>query len=420
MIELAPLLHRAGVPGRARSLVESQLAIGAAGSYFRSLLLVVRAWLRDADGEAAAAIEDLELAWATAGPNVAHLARRVWRLLEPLVGRALDHGSLDPDAVISAVEAALPGSEALLAFTAHPDPRVRRASIAPAAAAGRPDLVERIRELAGDTDPQVAAAAGSAARRLCADPPPLSFTLFGGFTVRRGHWTVDDAAWDRRVAQRLVRYLLIHRGSAVPDDLLLEAFWPDKPVDPARRSLRVAVSCARSVLDVPGATSVIEVAEGMLRVRLRERDCVDVDRFERAATTALAVRPQDRRRLLEHAAALWTGEPLPEERYEPWASPWREHLSRRYGQVLTELVRAARADDDHLAATDAAHKLVRLEPLCESAHRELIVSYARSGRRAHALRQYLECRRTLIDRLGVEPSVDTRELQRRILAGDLV
>ena len=88
--------------------------------------------------------------------------------------------------------------------------------------------------------------------------------------------------------------------------------------------------------------------------------------------------------------------------------------------MLAALVDACHADDDHLAASQAARRLVELEPFDEAAHRSLIRAYARSGRRAHALRQFLECRRRLVDELGVEPAAETRELQGRVLAGEPV
>jgi DNA-binding SARP family transcriptional activator len=52
--------------------------------------------------------------------------------------------------------------------------------------------------------------------------------------------------------------------------------------------------------------------------------------------------------------------------------------------------------------------------------RALITAYARAGRTGHALRQYLECRRELVERLGVEPAEATSRLQARILAGESV
>jgi DNA-binding SARP family transcriptional activator len=250
--------------------------------------------------------------------------------------------------------------------------------------------------------------------------PALDIALLGGFAVRRDGRRVDDGAWGRRVAQRLVRYLLVHHGRAVPDDLLLEALWPGKPVESSRLGLRVAVSCARGVLDRPGGPSAIERTERTLALRLTGRDSVDAERFEAAAAAGLAAAGPRRLGLLERAAAQWTGQPLPEERYAEWAHAWREDLCLRYAEVLTALVAAREAEGDRLAAARAATRLVELDPLDEGAQRTLIACYARCGWRGHALRQYLECRRRLIDDLGVEPARQTSDLQRRVLAGEPV
>ena len=67
-----------------------------------------------------------------------------------------------------------------------------------------------------------------------------------------------------------------------------------------------------------------------------------------------------------------------------------------------------------------ARDLVDLDPLNEGGHRMLITAHARAGRRGHALRQYLECRRALVEQLGVEPAAATSLLQARILAGEAV
>jgi DNA-binding SARP family transcriptional activator len=297
---------------------------------------------------------------------------------------------------------------------------VRRAAARSLAASGRPDVMPRLAELGHDPDAEVAAAAAAVAARVSANPPPLRFRLFGDFGVRRGSFEADDAAWGRRVAQRLVRYLLRYRDTMSPEDRLFEAFWPQKDVEAARRSLQVALSCARAVLDMPGAESVIETTERSYRLKLRPRDSVDTDDFERAAEAALGAVEAERLELLERAERLWGGEPLPEERYSDWAIPWREALGDRYAAVLSALVDCYLRVADHAAATAAARKLVELDELNESAHRSLMLVYARSGRRAHALRQYLECRRLLIAELGLEPAAETTVLQRRILAGEPV
>ena len=49
-----------------------------------------------------------------------------------------------------------------------------------------------------------------------------------------------------------------------------------------------------------------------------------------------------------------------------------------------------------------------------------MTAYARAGRTSQALRQFLECRRLLVEELGIEPSSETSALQARILAGESV
>jgi DNA-binding SARP family transcriptional activator len=83
---------------------------------------------------------------------------------------------------------------------------------------------------------------------------------------------------------------------------------------------------------------VIEVKERTYRLRLRERDSIDAADFTQAARNALAEQGPGRRAALERAADLWTGEPLPEDRYAPWTFAWRERLAETYGHVLNALV----------------------------------------------------------------------------------
>jgi len=417
---LVPVLVDAGQPSWARELLDDGLRARPAECR-APRLFAQRAWLRRNDGDDPGALEDLAAAWHEAGSEAQHLVRREWRWLEPLLWTALEQGTLPPDEVISAVEAARPGGAALLPFTRHPMAEVRRAALVAATVSGHPDAPRLVAELERDEDAGVASAARASGRRLASEPPPLVFTLLGGFGLRRGSFTVDEEAWERRVAQRLVRLLLLRRDAPVPEDVLFEAFWPDKAADAARRGLQVAVSSARAVLDPPGAErTTLEVSERSYRLRLRPGDSVDADEFERAAATALAASGPERIALLEVASGRWGGEPLPEDRYEDWAIAWRERLLDLYGQVLGALADGHAATGDHGRAIDAGRRAVEVDPLDEGAHRRLMLSYARSGRRGHALRQFLACRRALVDGLGVEPAEDTAALQRQILAGEPV
>ena len=85
--------------------------------------------------------------------------------LVQIVWTALKQGEIDHVRAIREIEAGLPGgAAALVPFTRHPLPAVRLA------------------------------ASGVLARRH-REPAPLQFTLLGGFSVTRGSWRADDAAW---------------------------------------------------------------------------------------------------------------------------------------------------------------------------------------------------------------------------------
>jgi DNA-binding SARP family transcriptional activator len=247
-----------------------------------------------------------------------------------------------------------------------------------------------------------------------ASPHTLEYRLLGGFRLSRSGAPVAPAAWGRPMAARLARFLLVHRES-VPEDQLLEAFWPDRDPVAARRCLAVSVSRCRAVL----GSAALACNSRSYQLAISGTDSVDVDDFERASALALA-RPAGRGRLtaLEDAARLWTGEPLPEDRYADWTREWREALDDRHREVLVALADAHAEAGEHGAALRIARRMLELDPLDEGAHRRVMAAYAALGRRNRAFEQYLRCRRALVDTLGVEPAHETAALHARILAGE--
>jgi ATP/maltotriose-dependent transcriptional regulator MalT/DNA-binding SARP family transcriptional activator len=422
-IDMATVLAQNGSLDAAREAVADGLAAldehfpGDAGSYHRARLLGARAWLAFESGDREGAYESLRAAWSEAGENARHLARAQWTSLRPILWQALADEALEPDAFLPALGEAFSDGEALIAFTDHPRVAVRRAVLPVALAANHPAVLSQLEELVGDDDSEVAASAEATRGRLKGAPPPLRFRLFGGFRVFRASWGIAEESWGRPIDARLVRFLLVQDG-LVSEDVIFEALWPDLTAASARRSLQVSVSRVRQVLDLPFAEdSVVESRDRSYRLKLTGQDTVDTEDFRAAANAALET-PE--RAPLERARALWGGEPLADERYSDWAAPYRERLTDRYIAVLTGLIELHARSGAHAHQVDAARELVDLDPLNEEGHRALIAAYARSGRRGHALRQYLECRRALVEQLGVEPEEATSRLQARILAGEPV
>jgi ATP/maltotriose-dependent transcriptional regulator MalT/DNA-binding SARP family transcriptional activator len=393
----------------------------AHGSHHRARALALRAWARSLAGDLEGAGADLRDALEVAGTGAPAVLRVEWPRIADLVTELLARDLLDPAVTLGAAERAFPGGQELIDFAEHPSAPVRALAARSLGSSGHPRAEALLEALCADDDPQVAAAAHAARAAGRRSPPPRTFTLFGAFSLRRGDWPVDERAWGRPTTARLVRVLLAQRGAFLPEEALTEALWPDKPPKSARASVQVAVSRARAVIDGPNAEqSAIQYSERAYRLVLDGRDRVDTELFAAAAEAALADTGPARLRLLEHAASLWLGEPMPEERYSDWAAEWREDLTATYQRVLWSLAELRGRAGDHAGAAAAAGRLVALDPLDEGAQRLLIAAHARAGNRARALRQYLACRKELIDTLGLEPAEETRALQRRVLAGQPV
>jgi DNA-binding SARP family transcriptional activator len=248
----------------------------------------------------------------------------------------------------------------------------------------------------------------------------MSIGLLGGFVLRRGEQEVRREEWRRPAASTLVRYLVVHRHRAVLAEDLLDALWPGHEEVRGRRALEVALSEARRVLDPERRKSGrVEKTGAIYRLTLGPHDRVDTEHFAAAAHRALAAH-SDRTPLLEQAAGLWKGEPLPEDRHAAWSLAWRERLLSLNAAVLGALTDARLAAGDAQAATDTALRMLEMDATDEVAHRRLIVAYARCGRRGRALRQYLACRQALVTEFGVEPDRETARLHARVLAGENV
>lgn len=74
----------------------------------------------------------------------------------------------------------------------------------------------------------------------------------------------------------------------------------------------------------------------------------------------------------------------------------------------------------HGEAVAAGQASVRAEPLRESTHRALVNAHLGADNQGAALREYVQCRRVLLDELGLEPSVALRNLLPRVTRSSTV
>ena len=120
---------------------------------------------------------------------------------------------------------------------------------------------------------------GPVLRRATATRPTLTARLLGPMMVTLDGRVVDTAS--SRRTRHVLAYLLLHRRSAVPRDVLMDTFWPDARPAAARNSLHVALTGVRRVAGRGLARPVLERRHGGYRLAGDVDVWVDVDEFER-------------------------------------------------------------------------------------------------------------------------------------------
>ncbi|MDN5797458.1 MAG: AAA family ATPase [Intrasporangium sp.] len=209
--------------------------------------------------------------------------------------------------------------------------------------------------------------------------------LLGGFAVVVDGATTPTGGWSRRAGAELVKLLALSPGGRVHRDLVIDTLWPGLTLEAALPRLHKAAHHARSAL---GQRSAIIVRHEMVVLCPDGEVVVDAVAFEAAARAALAEHPVSADRCA--AVLARAGELLPEDRSVPWLEQPRDRL-----RLLTvQLARAARRWEE----------VLRLDPVDEEAHTELIRETLARGNRSEALRRFDRMQRLLAGELGVAPS----------------
>jgi DNA-binding SARP family transcriptional activator len=246
----------------------------------------------------------------------------------------------------------------------------------------------------------------------------LQYRALGALTVADDG---DDVSVGGSRQRRLVAMLLVHRNSVVSADRLSEAVFAGEPTSAAPTTLRSYVARLRKVIDGNGAGSmVVTQAPGyMLEVR---DDAFDVARFEGLIADGRSRLADDdavaAASALREALALWRGDAYVEFADEEWVRPEAQRLGELRLVAYEQLV------DAELACGRAAEMIPQLEtlvaehPLREALRGQLMIALYRTGRQVDALRVFQAYREVLAEELGLDPSPQLAELERRILAHD--
>jgi DNA-binding SARP family transcriptional activator len=214
--------------------------------------------------------------------------------------------------------------------------------------------------------------------------------------------------------------LLARPGRLVPAADLAELVWDGAPPAGALDTLRSYVMRLRRALGPQAATRIVTRPPGYLaEAGAEELDTLTFTTHCRAGAAALHARQYATASwLLRRALELWRGEPfadVPSQRLRDAEVP---ALTEQRLQALHSRIDADLQLGRHRELVPELISLTGEHPLREPFYAQLMVALAGSGRHADALAAYDMARRRLMAELGIEPVLELRDLQRRVLGGE--
>ena len=253
----------------------------------------------------------------------------------------------------------------------------------------------------------------------------LRIYLLGTFRLYRDGVLLTSRDWQIRHARQLFKLLFTERGHSVPASKVIDLLWPDS-AEHTHKTLRGVVSILRSVLE-PGRASGEPsrfVPRGNLGYTLQlptdGTTWVDSIEFERLLDeTNTGHESPKRRRLLESALQLYTGDYLAEDEHESWTLVERARLRERYFSSALSLMETQRKLNLYNEAISVGRRALSFDICREPFYPIIMYCQVALGDTVGALQTFEQCRQELRNRLGVDPSPQTLKLHTELLRDEL-
>ena len=233
-----------------------------------------------------------------------------------------------------------------------------------------------------------------------------------------------ELALGGRMPRAVLALLLLRANEVVSSDQLVEGLWAGAPPASGAKGLHVHVSRLRRALAAghsdPDGERLVTTAGGyVLRVGPEELDVQRCERLIGEGRSLLAAgRPDQALAALSGAVELWRGDVLADFQYDAFAQGEIARLGELRAAVLEERIAVEMLLGREAQVLGELERLVRDYPYRERLRGQLMLALYRTGRQAEALAAYRAARSALVDELGIEPSVELRQLHEAILAQD--
>lgn len=262
---------------------------------------------------------------------------------------------------------------------------------------------------------QAAARKKAQAQVLPSGVEEMYVRLFGGFEVTLGNRVISEGKW-RKKARALFSILVLNGGRDVPRDEIFAQLWPGTSHSHALDNFYTLwANCVSKVGEAP----YLERNGEYCRVDGRFVRS-DVGEFEQLARHLLTS-DQDSKYLLDTYAkieVLYRGCLLPSEKGIRVINAQRDRYRALYVDAMVAATECALRAGDARVALWFGRKAMEEDQGREDVYRALMRAQIAAGQRCPAIKTYLVCKEYLQSALGLDPSIETRELYNSLVTTD--
>jgi DNA-binding SARP family transcriptional activator len=229
----------------------------------------------------------------------------------------------------------------------------------------------------------------------------VNIQTFGRFKVTVHELPLDDRAWRGAKSKALLKALIVHGGTRVPRDAVLDMLWPDTDGDMASNNLKVMLSRVRKI----GAVNQDQIPWIVVRhgeISLSRKYCsVDCLRFRDALAKALA-RDEEIEGLKE-ALGLYTDDFLPNDVSESWIDRFRLELRELFLRGVLRLAEHCASNRRNEEALPYLQRAVQMGFVNEQLYGRLMRAYIDLGYPSMALQVFKQAKEALKSELDILP-----------------
>ena len=223
---------------------------------------------------------------------------------------------------------------------------------------------------------------------LSLTPPGVRILTLGQFGVESEGELVPTAEWGSRLARTLCKRLVAARGWPVTRDELFDLLWPEE-ADRTKLGARLSVQLS-AVRRILGGGVIAD--RDTVRLDLDEIS-TDLEDFYNASGDMAIL-------------AAYTGEFLPEDRYEDWTMAIRDETRSRFIKAARDTATEMFERGSYMVAAQRARQIIEADRYDEDAHRLLVLALSEAGEPREAKRAH-EAWTSALGELDVDvPSFD--------------